>query len=833
MTLDSILDRWKADPGVFPNIGVWKTLPSHKAELSDFPPSVDTELIDRLSSRGISALYKHQQLAYAMINKGQNVVLSTGTASGKSLAYQLPILNEQYRIQGSTALLLFPTKALARDQLDWFMDFPRSKPGAYDGDTPPQQRKNIREKANIIISNPDMLHLGILPYHTNWIKFFSNLKYVVLDEIHVYRGVFGSHVANVLRRLKRVTDHYGSSPQYILTSATIGNPKELAEGLVLEEFQLIDRDTSARGEKHFLFYNPPVIDEKLGLRASMQGEAVRLASDLISGGFQTILFGRSRRSVEFMLARLQDQSNLPDEALQAYRSGYLPSYRRDLEASLRSGIIRGITATTALELGIDIGGLDASILAGFPGTIAGAWQQAGRAGRSDKPSLAILVASSNPLDQYLAKNPDYFFGTNPENGLIDAENLLIALAHIQCAAFELPFQEGSRYGAFSASDTTQLLDFVHQMGKLHLSNNTYYWMSGGYPSAEISLRSTSSDQISLQVRNHDSSLSALGTVDHESALWMVHPGAIYLHGGDIFHVDNLDLDQRTATLSPSSGDYYTEAEKQTEFSLQQLLDQVTIPGADKSYGEIQVTSQVTGYKKINWEYYEILGRETLELPPTELSTEGMWITISEESETILRESGVWSSSPNDYGPDWDRIRLAVLERDNQQCVNCGKSAVNAPLHVHHKMPLRSFPSYQEANQLDNLVSLCPRCHQRAEAIVRVNSGISGLGYILHSLAPILLMCDPGDLGLYTDFRSPFGQQRPIALLYEYIPAGIGFSKHLFENLGKLLEMANQVIGGCSCQDGCPSCVGPGGEKGSGGKLETLAILDCLLNTKST
>ncbi|MFN2282748.1 MAG: DEAD/DEAH box helicase [Anaerolineales bacterium] len=832
MRLESILDRWKADPSLFPNIEEWKTLPSREAELRDFPSSVDPELRSLLQRKGFSSLYQHQFLAWEMIDSGQNVVLATGTASGKSLAYQLPILNAQYRDSDSTALLLFPTKALARDQLEWFKDFPRSKPGAYDGDTPQQHRKKIRDESNIVISNPDMLHLGILPYHTNWIRFLSNLRFIVLDEIHIYRGVFGSHVANLIRRLKRLTEHYGSAPRFILTSATIGNPKELAEGLILEDFQLVDRGTSSRGAKHFLFYNPPVIDQKLGLRASMQGEAVRLADDLISGGFQTILFGRSRRSVEFMLARLQAQSKLPDGALRAYRSGYLPSHRREIESNLRSGIIRGITATSALELGIDIGGLDASILAGFPGTIAGAWQQAGRAGRSDKTSLAILVASPNPLDQYLARNPEYFFDRNPENGLIDAENLLIALAHIQCAAFELPFTEGSSYGSFSPDETKELLDVVRQLGKIHLSNDTYYWMSDGYPAGSISLRSTSSELITLKALQPDSKLTALGTIDFESALWMVHTGAIYLHSGDIYHVDELDLEKKTAILSPANGDYYTEAEKQTEFSLRSLQGQEALPGSEKCYGEIQVMTQVTGYKRINWDYYEILGRESLTLPPTELSTSGMWVTISEETENILKESGIWSSSPNDYGPEWEQIRQAVLERDNQRCVYCGKPNSSAPLHVHHKMPLRSFSSYQEANQLDNLVSLCPRCHQRAEAIVRVNSGISGLGYALHSLAPLLLMCDPGDLGLYTDFRSPFDNQRPIALIYEHIPAGIGFSKHLYEEFERLLDMAFQVISSCDCLDGCPACVGPGGEKGAGGKRETQAILDCLLNYNS-
>jgi len=827
MELETILTHWKNDPSLGPNIVNWKTFPARSADIRDFPDTIVPELRDQLKSQKIPALFSHQLKAWNLILDGHNVVLATGTASGKSLAYQLPILNTLHLDPRATALLLFPTKALARDQLEWFDDYPIARAHVYDGDTPQNQRKMIRECANIIISNPDMLHLGIMPYHTNWIEFLSHLRYIVVDEIHVYRGVFGSHVANVIRRLKRLTSHYGSSPSYILTSATIGNPKELAEALISDSFSLVDKDASPRGEKHFFLYNPPIIDQKLGLRASMQSESVRLASDLITSGLQTILFGRSRRSVEFTLSKLKEQCPLPGEALQAYRSGYLASHRRELETKLRSGSIRGIAATTALELGIDIGGLDAAVLAGYPGSIAGTWQQAGRAGRSEKPSLAVLVASSHPLDQYLANHPEYFFGTNPENGLIDADNLLIILGHIQCAAYELPFLADSSYGSFTPSQTREILEIILQMGKLHLSNGTYYWMSDQYPSAAISLRSTSSDQIILQLSNSSRKRSILGTVDSESALWMVHPGAIYLHAGETFLVDDLDLENKTAYLSPAAGEYYTESEKRTEFTLNHLHDKDPISGGTKYFGEIQVTSQVTGFKRISWNRYEILSREKVDLPSTELNTMGMWVTISEETEQLLRESGLWSSSPNDYGPRWEEIRQEILIRDHHRCQNCGRPSASVSLQVHHKVPLRAFPSYREANQLDNLVSLCPRCHQRAETIVRVNSGINGLGHILHSLAPLLLMCDPGDLGIFTDFQSPFDQKRPIALLYEQIPAGIGFSKHLYREFNKLIMMAYQAVSSCGCDTGCPSCVGPGGDINAGGKLETLAILSNL------
>lgn len=824
MPLESLLKRWKSDPSIGPNISAWHTFPAQKPLFVDFPPELDSRLQNLLRERGIPCLYAHQRATWDAIQNGRNVVLSTGTSSGKSLAYQLPILNTILSDPLTTALLLFPTKALARDQLTWFEDFPVARAYAYDGDTPPHRRKAVRESANIVITNPDMLHLGILPYHPSWAAFFSHLKYIILDEIHIYRGVFGSHVANVIRRLKRLAAYYGSEPQFMLTSATIGNPRQLAEALIASHCELISEDSSGRGVRHFLVYNPPIVDASLGLRASMQRESVRLASDLLASGLQTIIFGRSRRSVEFLLSSLRAASNLPESALQSYRSGYLPVQRREIEKNLRTGIIRGITATTALELGIDIGGLEGAILTGYPGSIAGTRQQAGRAGRSEKPSIAILVVSSNPLDQFLAFHPDFLFENNPENALLNADNLLIALAHLQCAAYELPLKSSTSFGSFSNSEVQELLELLQRTGKLHFSGDKFYWISSNFPAGEISLRSSSANKITLQVSNTDGNSYLLGTVDYESALWMVHPGAIYLHSGETYLVEELDLEQEVSKLHPTAAAYYTEPEKKTSFELLELLDEKTVPGANKYYGSIRVSTQVVGFKKINWDYYEVLGMETLDLPPTVLNTAGFWITLSYRTEAVLRESGLWSSSPNQYGPDWGRIRAAVLERDGYSCAICGRSGAELPLHVHHKIPLRSFSSYQEANQLDNLIALCPVCHQRAEAAVRVNSGIRGLAYILHNLAPLLLMCDPGDLGVYSDFQSPFGNSRPFALLYESIPAGIGFSRHLFEHFAELLDMSFQTITSCPCENGCPSCVGPGGTQGSGSKLETLALL---------
>ena len=823
MDLSTFLTGWKTDPSIGPNIFSWKVIPSRLSQFEELPDQLDPKLKSHLNSQGIKALYRHQSQAWDKITNGENIALVTGTSSGKTLAYNLPILQGLLKNSSRRALFVYPTKALAHDQLAVLEAFSAVPANAYDGDTPQHHRSSIRKSSQILITNPDMVHVGVLPYHTNWQLFFSNLAYIVLDEMHTYRGVFGSHVANVIRRLNRIAKHYGSAPQYILTSATIGNPQQLAETLIDQPVSLIEEDFSARGEKHFLIYNPPVINQTFGLRASMQSECVRLVSDLISNQFQTILFGRSRRSIEFMLSKLRARTTIDPSLIKSYRSGYLPAQRREIEAGLRTGTIQAVTATNALELGIDIGGLDAAILAGYPGSIAGTWQQAGRSGRTEQPSLSVLVASSNPLDQYLAHHPEYIF-SNPESALLDPNNLLILLDHLTCAAYEIPFSAGDTFGNLTDSLTSEFLEILLNLKKLYHSNGKYFWMSESYPAADISLRSSSSQKFLIQQKVAENKTITIGTIDYESAFWMVHPGAIYLHEGETYKVEKLDLIENCAILVSTSPDYYTEAERKTSFTVDNILQEGQISGGHKKVGEITIDSQVTGYKKINWRQYEIFGREVLDLPATKFSTTGYWLTLSLDLETKISAEGLWNSSPNTYGSNWESIREQILNKDENKCQICGKSGSIEPLHIHHKIPLRSFSSAAEANNLDNLISLCPRCHQRAESVVRINSGIRGLGYVLNNLAPLLLMCGPGDLGLHTDYQSPFADGRPIVLLYENIPGGIGYSKILFDKGEELLSKSYTLISKCPCLDGCPSCVGPGGEQGSGGKKQTLAIL---------
>jgi len=853
MSLDSLIRLWHTDPDTAPNFSIWRMTLPRPAQARPFPEDLPAAFREALSQRGIDSLYSHQLEAWSRIRVGKNIVLATGTASGKTLAYNLPIIASLATNSDARALYLFPTKALAQDQLANLQSLQSQiqnlKSSIYDGDTPQSQRGLIRKNARIILSNPDMLHTGILPHHTNWSDFFRNLRFVVIDEMHTYRGVFGSHVANVIRRLKRIARFYGAAPQFILTSATIGNPKELAERLIESSIELIDNDGSSRGERHFLLYNPPVIDKSLGLRKSSMMESVRLTQDLLANDVQSVVFARSRRSVEMMLTYLQTQPppSLRDtspkskgfgggrEGVRGYRSGYLPSQRREIEQGLRDGTVRVVVATNALELGIDIGGLGAAVLVGYPGSIASVYQQSGRAGRGDAPALSVLVATASPLDQFLAHHPDYFFGQSPEQGLVNPDHLLILLNHLRCAMFELPFQKGEGFGSLDAENVKEFLDVLTSNNEAHLSQEKYFWMSDSYPAANVSLRTASPENIILQTtETSDSAPQIIGEVDLASAYWMVHPHAVYLHEGQQYFVHELNLEKNIAALTAVALDYYTEPQRETEVQILSESEQSEIKGGEKGWGEIQVTTQVTGFKKLRWITRENLGEEPLDLPPTELQTTGYWLSVSDETIETLRASGAWTNDENDYGPDWNRIRLAVRTRDGFHCQVCGALEsdpstglrVSREHDVHHKIPFKAFTSAAEANRLDNLITLCSSCHRKAEQNVRIRSGLAGLSYALSQLAPLFLMCDPSDLGVHTDAAGTI-RGAPSIFLYDQVPAGIGFSQKLFEIHDELMARTLELVSECECKDGCPSCVGPGGENGYGGKLETLEILKIL------
>jgi DEAD/DEAH box helicase domain-containing protein len=647
--------------------------------------------------------------------------------------------------------------------------------------------------------------------------------------MHTYRGVFGSHVANVLRRLKRIMAFYGARPQFILTSATIANPRELARWLTESPVALVDQDGAPRGPRHFLIYNPPIVNEDLGIRRSVMQESVRLAHDLLAYDIQTILFGRSRRAVEVMLNYLREDSGLNREQVRGYRSGYLPRQRREIENGLRNGSVRAVVATSALELGIDIGGMDAAVLAGYPGTIAGTWQQAGRAGRALDAALALLVTSANPLDQFLARHPDFFFDASPEQALINPNNLLILLGHIRCAAFELPFHAGEGFGEVDGDTVGEYLHLLEEAGEVHESNKKFFWLADGYPAQNISLRSASPNTVVLHAEtlNEDGTQGwrVIGEVDSASADWLVHPEAIYIHEGQNYVVEELDLTQFTAKLRPADVDYYTESRRDTTVSLIDTLDETDIRGGRKGYGELSIISQVVGYHKIEWHTHVRLGAGDLDMPESELQTTGYWLAINAETVDALRQSGLWSNDPNNYGPNWQQQRKLALERDHHTCQVCGRT--DTVLEVHHKTPFRAFKDYVQANQVDNLISLCPGCHRRAESVVRIRSGLGGLAYTLGHLAPLFLMSDAHDVGVHHDPQSDLTGGQPTIVIYDHVPAGIGFSQRLFELHDEMMLRAWELVSACECTDGCPSCVGPGGEQGTGSKKETLALLELL------
>jgi DEAD/DEAH box helicase domain-containing protein len=851
--LSALLRSWRSEPTIAGNIEVWHSTPPRPAQLVPLPDDLHPHLATALKRRGIHSLFTHQFSAWQLAREGKSIVVVTGTASGKTLCYNLPVLNRLLQDSQARALYLFPTRALAQDQhsalselLDYLPEGSTHLPLAvYDGDTPASARPSIRNRARLVMSNPDMLHTGILPHHTNWADFFHNLQFVIIDEMHAYRGVFGSHVANVIRRLRRIARHYGATPQFILTSATIANPTELAEKLIELPVEIVDNDGAAYGERHFLIYNPPVVNKDLGLRRSALQESTRLADDLLTYNIQAIIFGRSRRTVELILTYIRQRAlsdfNAPmlareDEAtrIRGYRSGYLPSQRREIEHGLRQGDVRLVVATNALELGINIGQMGAALLVGYPGTIAATWQQAGRAGRGDEASLAVLIATADPLDQFLARHSEYLFGRPPENALINPDNLLILLDHLRCATFELPFHPQENFGHVDAARVSEFLDFLRESGVLHQSNGQYFWMADQYPSQSVSLRSASAESVLLQALSNDVPVT-IGEVDQASAHWMVHPGAVYIHEAQTYLVESLDLDQNFAQLQRLETDYYTEPRLETTVELVEISAEAQVHGACKAHGDIRVTAQLTGFRKLRWYTHEFLGFGEVSLPPTELLTTGYWLTLDEATVEQLRESGLWRGDPNEYGPHWGRQRDLARARDDYRCQACGLPEQGRAHDVHHKTPFRSFRDetsqidYHSANRLDNLVTLCPSCHRRAETAVRVRSGLAGLAFTLGHLAPLFLMCDTRDLGVHSDPQSPLADGQPTVVLYDQVPAGVGFSQRLYELHDELMYRASELVTNCDCSDGCPSCVGPGGENGAGGKKETLAILKALIS----
>jgi DEAD/DEAH box helicase domain-containing protein len=630
------MEEWLAQlrhrPEIMENVTYWHTIPARPARTVPMPPEIHPKLAQALADKGIRELYTHQANAFRSVSAGRHVVTVTPTASGKTLCYNLPVLQTILEDHSARALYMFPTKALAQDQVAELQELADLmdvdiKTHTYDGDTPPTVRQTIRTAGHIVVTNPDMLHSAILPHHTKWVKLFENLRYIVIDELHAYRGVFGSHVANVIRRLKRICRFYGSQPQFLCASATIRNPKEHAERLIGETVELNDDNGAPSGEKHLIFYNPPVVNKQLGIRRSSVLESQKIASMLLKDGIQTIVFARSRVRVEILLTYLQDllKNQLGPRTIRGYRGGYLPKQRREIERGLRSGEILGVVSTNALELGIDIGQLQACVLNGYPGSIASTWQQSGRAGRRHGSSVTFLVASSNPLDQYLIQNPEYFLGRPPEEARIHPDNLLILLDHVKCAAYELPFEDGETFGG---ENLTDLLEFLMEEKVLHRAGNRWYWMEQGFPAHNISLRSAA--QENFVIIDVTDGHRVIGEVDRFSAPTLIHEEAIYLHEGVQYQVEKLDYPEKKAYVREVSVDYYTDANLATELKVLHVDLEQTDGALLRQYGEVMVTAKPTIFKKIRLRTHENIGSGPIHLPEEELHTSGYWFSFSEE-----------------------------------------------------------------------------------------------------------------------------------------------------------------------------------------------------------
>ncbi|MEA3338784.1 MAG: DEAD/DEAH box helicase [Chloroflexota bacterium] len=843
MSLSDILSAFRQDPAFMRCVTAWERIPARPARVTPWPAALDPRLVAVARERGIEQPYTHQAQAIEAALAGRHVVLSTSTASGKTLAYNLPILNTLLNDADACALYLFPTKALAHDQLaNLKLQVASCKLQVavrpYDGDTPSSQRPAIRREARLLVTNPDMLHIGILPHHTRWARFFGSLRYVVLDETHTYRGIFGGHVANVLRRLRRVCDFYGSDPRFICTSATIANPRELAERLVEAPVTLVDDDGSPQGDKHFILYNPPLVDRQLGIRRSSVLTAKEIAARFLHAGVQTITFARARLTTEVLLGYLRDAvaaEGGDPQAIQGYRGGYLSSERRTIERGLREGAVRGVVATNALELGIDIGQLSACVMTGYPGTIASTWQQAGRAGRRVGTSAAVLVASALPLDQYLISHPRYFFGQPVERALLDPDNLAVLTNHLACAAFELPFEAGERFGG--ADDANAILDVLSEEGMLHRSHDRYTWIGEGYPAGRLSLRTGIPDNVVIQDVSGEPP-RVIGQMDRPSAPVLLHAGAVYLHGGATYAVESLDWGDGLACVRAAGLDYYTRASSTTDV---RVLEERRRNGgtrgqrrAARGYGEVLVTTRATGYRKIKRYTHETLAWAPIDLPEQELRTIGYWLALSEEITARLQEVGVLPP-PIDYGPDWAVQRAAARARDGYVCRQCGAPEREGCQHdVHHITPFRAFgytpgvnDFYKLANRLENLITLCAACHRRVERSQRARGALSGLAYLLRNLAPLHLMCDPGDLGSAVQSSAP-ETGLPTITLYDRAPGGAGLSARLYELHDELLEAALDVVRRCPCADGCPGCVGPAGDVGTGAKALTRRLLEAIV-----
>ncbi|MBK3496772.1 DEAD/DEAH box helicase [Viridibacillus sp. YIM B01967] len=632
-TINELLAEWQQYPEMMERIEHQHTIDAKPAKLVNFPDNLHPSLVKALNQRGISQLYSHQGQAFDFATHGQSFTAVTPTASGKSLCYHLPVLQAILENKASRALYLFPTKALAQDQKSDLNELIEESGEeilsyTYDGDTSPGIRQKVRKAGHIVMTNPDMLHSGILPHHTKWVSLFENLQYIVLDELHTYKGVFGSHVAHVIRRLQRICRFYGSDPIFICTSATIKNPKELAENLTNTTHRLITDNGAPVGKKTFLFYNPPIVHPTFGVRRSAILEVRDLARKLYEAQIQTIVFAKSRVRVEMLVTYMKEltKKKIQDESIRGYRGGYLPSERRLIEKGLRDGTIQTVVSTNALELGVDIGQLQACIMTGYPGNIASAWQQAGRAGRRQDAALIIYVAQSTALDQYIVNHPNYLLGSAPEEARIYPDNMLILMDHLKCASFELPFKTTDMYGEF---EIQELLEYLQQEGVLLKTSEQWHWMSDSFPAHEISLRSASQENVVIIDQSIPANTRVIGEMDRYSALTLLHEEAIYLHQGVQFQVETLDWEEKKAFVREVDVDYFTDANLAVELKVMSEDKQKHVGQAEVAFGDVMILATATIFKKIRFDSHDNIGSGPIHLPPEELHTSSTWLSFDQ------------------------------------------------------------------------------------------------------------------------------------------------------------------------------------------------------------
>ncbi|MBE7436947.1 MAG: DEAD/DEAH box helicase [Spirochaetales bacterium] len=729
MNPEQFRDFLKSDPTLSGCISGEIHIPARPARYAEMPEGLSERLQTVLTGSGQGQLYLHQAQAFEAARAGHNTVVVTPTASGKTLTYLLPIFQRKLENPHSRALLLFPTKALSQDQLAGLDAFNTAleaqiKIFTYDGDTAPTVRRRISEAGDFVITNPDMLHAGILPHHTTWIKLFENLEFVVIDELHTYRGIFGSQVANVIRRLKRICAFYGSRPRFLTCSATIGNPAGHARTLLGEDVELIDQNGAPSGDRYVFLYNPPVVNPALGVRASALKETARLGAHLIRNRIKTIFFGQSRNRVELLFSYLCERCPLEKDRLRSYRGGYLPDERRAIEKELRAGNILGVVSTNALELGIDIGSLDVAVSMGYPGSISSMWQQFGRAGRRQSASLAVLVATSAGLDQYLARHPEVFFGESPENAIIHPDNILIASDHIKCAAFELPFQDGEAFADFPA--TQEILNYLCEHGVLIRSGSSTHWMSDVYPANTFSLRSGPRQNFAIIDVTQPGAEKVIGEIDYFSAPTMIHTDAIYLHQGEQYYVDELLWDQLQARVRKIRVDYYTDAQEKVEVEILEDEKVKETSSFKVHRGELALRRKVVMFKKIKLETHENLGWGDVHTPEIDMHTQAAWITLP------------------DGGADLSRHQLGAT--------------------------------------------------------------LAGAAQALSVVAPLHVLCEPRDLRFRSAVRDSAFQEATI-YFYDSYPGGLELAYHVVKNLAVIARAAADLIAGCACQNGCPSCTG--------------------------